>query len=161
MSIKSLAAVAVAAATVAVALPAAAQQVPNTGPYYPVDGNADQIIIVAGGTRARTGAVGKVTVIGAYSDAAQANTGGLARLDMAYEFQCNNRLYRSVQASAYDAQGGFMGGVDDAMEWEETAVDSPNELIRTFACDGTPPTPEGTATLDEMMTFYRGWLAGQ
>ena len=151
-----------AVAAFALALPgtAAAQTVPSTGPYSPVDGNQDHMIIMADGTRVRTGAIGRVTVISLYSDAMIAQNGSIARLDMGYEFRCGGPDYRTTGVSAYGPSGESIGDLPEASEWTAVTPDSPNVLVQAFACDGTRTTETPAPTVEAMSDFYRHWLAG-
>lgn len=147
-------------AALSLALPAAAQTVPSTGPYSPVDGNQDHMIIMADGTRARTGPIGRVTVISLYSDAMMARNGSIARLDMGYEFRCGTTEYRTTGVSAYGTSGESIGDLPEASEWGGVTPDSPNVVVQAFACDGTRTTDTPAPTVEAMSAFYRGWLAG-
>ncbi len=135
----------VGAALAAVALPAAAQDpLPNAGPYYIMDVTEENVILAAGGTRVRQGGEASVTI--SVVSAADYVQDGIARLDMAYRFQCSQRRFKTPGAAAYDLNGGFMGAIDDDMEWEAVNMTATTATIMAYACDGT--LPEGIEPID-------------
>ena len=135
----------VGAALAAVALPAAAQDaLPNSGPYYIMDIGEENIILAAGGTRARQGGEASVTI--SVISAADSVQDGIARLDMGYRFQCSQRTFKTPGASAYGLNGSHMGSINDDQEWTAVNMTATSATIMAYACDGT--LPEGVEAID-------------
>ncbi|WP_125255447.1 hypothetical protein [Brevundimonas fluminis] len=133
------------AALAAVALPVMAQDpLPNSGPYYIMDVTEENVILAAGGTRVRQGGEAGVTI--SVVSAADSVQDGIARLDMAYRFQCSQRTFKTPGASAYGLDGGFMGGIDDDQDWEAVNMTATSAVIMAYACDGT--LAEGIEPID-------------
>ncbi|HEV2082193.1 MAG TPA: hypothetical protein VGR32_07030 [Brevundimonas sp.] len=133
------------AALAAVALPVMAQDpLPNSGPYYIMDVTEENIILAAGGTRARQGGEAAVTI--SVVSAADSVQDGIARLDMDYRFQCSQKTFKTPGASAYGLDGGFMGGIEDEQQWEAVNMTATSAVIMAYACDGT--LPEGIEPID-------------
>ncbi len=151
-----------AGALAAVALPAAAQEAPaNSGPYFIMDISDANVILAAGGSRARQGSIANVTV--SVVSAPSAIQDGIARLDMAYSFQCGRNTFKTPGAAAYDVDGGFMGAVDDDQDWTAINPGAVSETIMQYACDGK--LPDGVeaidADIDEVAARYRELSAGE
>jgi hypothetical protein len=150
------------AALAAVALPVAAQDpLPNSGPYYIMDLSDENLILAAGGTRVRSGGQASVTVsVLAAPDAIQ---DGIARLDMAYAFNCSARQFRTPGAAAYDVNGGFMGAIEDDDDWTDVNMTATSATIMAYACDGT--LPEGIEPIEgdinNLAVRYREIAAGE
>lgn len=153
---------AAAAAVAAVALPAQAQQAPaNSGPYFIMDLSEANLTLAAGGTRARSGSQAAVTI--SVLSAPSAVQDGIARLDMAYQFDCTGRRFRTPAAAAYGLDGGFMGAIEDEPEWEAVNMEATSATIMAYACDGT--LPEGIEPLqgdiNVLAQRYREIAAGE
>jgi len=87
---------------------------------------------------------------------------GIARLDMAYEFNCANSTYRTPGAAAYDINGDFMGAIDDDSPWEPVAPSSNNSTFKGIACDGViPEDSEVGDNLTDIIAVYREWVVEQ
>lgn len=150
------------AALAAVALPAAAQQAPaNSGPYYIMDLSEQNIILAAGGSRARSGGEAGVTV--SVISAADSVVDDIARLDMAYRFQCGRRMFKTTGAAAYGLDGGFMGAIDDDQDWEAVNMEATTAVIMNYACDAS--LPDGIEPIDGDINLlaerYREISAGE
>ena len=154
-----------AAAAFALASPALAQTPPAfTGPYYIVDANAATATLIAGGTRARRGDLGMVTVIVLISPATREEAGGAARMDMAYEFQCGRNTLRTPLATFYMPDGSLIQTIDNASTaaFEPVSAGAASELMKAFACEGTaPPDAVPMPSLAEIASGYDEWSAGQ
>lgn len=155
-----------AAAVAAVSSPALAQDVrpmappPVTAPIYPVDGNENYMVSVAGGTLTRSGDIARITVIG-LSSAGMNGTNPIARLDSVDEFNCSTRQSRSTGVAAYRADGSLLESFAENTPWEAINADTPNETMLTYVCGGEPPVPTGAETVDQIAAFYRQWLTEQ
>lgn len=153
-----VAAVAVSAA----ALPAQAQDpVANSGPYFIMDLADENLILAAGGTRSRAGSQAKVTI--SVLSAPNAVQDGIARLDMAYEFDCSGRRFRTPSATAYDLNGGLMGSIADEPSWTDVNMTATSATIMAYACDST--LPEGVepiqGDINVLAARYREIAAGE
>lgn len=159
----SMMAAACAALAMTVAGAAAAQTPPaNTGPYYIADGGAENAFIIAGGTRARRGDIGMVTAVVLISEAAQAESSGIARLDMAYEFQCSTNRLRNTSSGFYRPDGSLVEVLVNEPEWEPVAAGATSETMKRYACDGTlPEDAEPFADLGIVTQAYLSWAADQ
>ncbi|MDZ4364213.1 hypothetical protein [Brevundimonas sp.] len=152
---------AVLAMTVAGA--AAAQTPPaNAGPYYIVDGGADNAFLIAGGTRGRRGDIGTVTAVVLISEAKQEENIGVARLDMAYEFQCGPNRLRNTSSGFYRADGSLIEVLVNEPEWEAVSSGATSETMKRYACDGTlPADAEPYDDLGSITQVYLTWAAQQ
>jgi hypothetical protein len=151
-----------AAAVAAVALPAQAQQAPaNSGPYFIMDLSEANLTLAAGGTRTRSGAQANVTV--SVLMAADAIQDGIARLDMAYRFDCSGRRFQTVGAAGYGLTGDFLGALDDETGWKAVSAGTTTETIMAYACDQT--LPEGIEPIQGEINIlaerYREIAAGE
>lgn len=148
----------------ALALPAAAVQAqdapPNVGPYIIMDASTDNLVLAASGTRNRSGAQASITV--SVIAAAATREAGIARLDMAYLFDCTNSRFKTPAAAAYDLSGGFMGAIDDDGDWEAVNPEAPSAAIQRLACDNT--VDEGIEPLEDLNAIsavYQEWVLTQ
>lgn len=81
---------------------------------------------------------------------------GVARQDLAYEFNCSNSTYRTRGVAGYDVYGFFMAATDHDSPWEAVARDGDNWTFRGIACDGTIPEDGGVdRDLDDIIAIYR------
>lgn len=138
---------------------AEAQSAPRfSAPYYIVNADENALAIASGGSVRKSGNIASMTVImGSHPN--QVADSGIARLDMAYEFNCSNSTYRTPAAAAYDVDGDFMGAIDDDSPWEAVARDSTNSIFRGIACDGiVPEDSEVDGDLTTMLAVYREWV---
>jgi len=136
----SMMAAAGAALAMTVAGAAAAQTPPaNTGPYYTVNAGAKNAFLIAGGTRTRRGDIGTVTAVVLISEAGQQENVGVARLDMAYEFQCGPNRLRNTSSGFYRPDGSLIEVLVYQAEWEAVSAGATSETIKRYACDGTLP----------------------
>lgn len=141
---------------------AQAQSAPRfSAPYYIVDADENALAIASGGSVRKSGNTASITIImGSHPN--QVAESGIARLDMAYEFNCSNSTYRTPGAAAYDVNGGFMGAIDDDSPWEPVARDSNNWTFKGIACDGViPPDSEVDGDLTGIIAVYREWVLEQ
>lgn len=150
-----------AVATLAVALPAAAQQAPaNSGPHYILVLSDTNLNTAAGGTRTRQGDEAAVTV--SFIRKADSSQDGIARIDMAFRFRCSQRMVETPVAAAYGLDGGFRGAFETSEGWQPVELNGDNAIAMAYACDGT--LPEGTAPLtgdiNKVAADYRRWAAG-
>lgn len=151
-----------AVAVLALASPAVAQSVADVGPYSPVDGNDQMMVIAAEGTASKTGSIGRITTISLTSPAARTEMGfDLARLYSAYEFECGGANFRIVGTTAIDSTGAVLLDHADPTEWEAVGPQSPNDTVRALVCDGARTTDTPAPTIEAMEDFYRLWLAGE
>lgn len=148
----------------ALALPAAAVQAqeapPNVGPYIIMDASTDSLILAASGTRQRSGAQASVTI--SVIASAATREAGIARLDMAYLFDCTTSRYKTPGAAAYDAAGGFMGAIEDDGDWEAVNPEAPSASMQRLACDNT--VDEGIEPLEDLNAIsavYQEWVLNQ
>jgi hypothetical protein len=153
---------AAAAAVAAAAVPAQAQEAPaNSGPYFIMDLSEANLTLAAGGTRTRSGSQANVTV--SVLIAADAVEDGIARLDMAYQFDCSGRRFRTNAAAGYGLDGGFLGAINDEPTWEAVNMDATTAVIMAYACDQT--LPEGIepiqGDIDTLAERYREIAAGE
>lgn len=134
---------------------------PVSAPYYIIDADTNALAIASGGSVRRSGNTASITIVmGSHPD--QVAESGIARLDMAYEFNCANSTYRTPAAGAYDVNGGFMGAIDDDSPWEPVAPDSNNWTFRGIACDGAiPDDSEIDGDLTGILAVYREWVVEQ
>lgn len=138
---------------------AEAQSAPRfSAPYYIIDADENALAIASGGSVRKSGNIASMTVImGSHPD--QVAQSGIARLDMAYEFNCSNSTYRTPAAAAYDVDGDFMGAIDDDSPWEAVAPNSNNWTFKSIACDGTiPADSEVDGDLTTILAIYREWV---
>jgi len=137
-----------------------AQSAPPVGaPYYIVDAGESALAMASGGSIRKSGNIATITVVmGSHPDQ-MANAGGIARMDMAYEFNCANSTYRTPVAAAYDADGDLMDTLADDSPWEAVAPDSNNWMFKRIACDGIYPDDvyEGE-DLAGVIAIYREWV---
>ena len=157
----ALAAGTLAAASLGISA-AQAQSAPRfSAPYYIIDADTDALAIASGGSVRKSGNTASITIImGSHPD--QVAESGIARLDMAYEFNCANSTYRTPGAAAYDVNGGFMGAIDDDEPWEAVAPDSNNATFKGIACDGViPDDSEVGDNLTGIIAVYRDWVVEQ
>lgn len=131
---------------------------PVSAPYYIIDADTTALAIASGGSVRKTGNTARITIVmGSHPD--QVAESGIARLDMAYEFNCSNSTYRTPGAAAYDVNGGFMGAIDDDEPWEPVARDSNNWTFKGIACDGNiPADSEVDGDLTTILAIYREWV---
>ncbi len=134
---------------------------PVSAPYYIIDADTNALAIASGGSVRKTGNIARITIVmGSHPD--QVAESGIARLDMAYEFNCANSTYRTPGAAAYDVDGGFMGAIDDDEPWEAVAPDSNNSTFKALACDGViPEDSEVDGDLTGIIAVYREWVLEQ
>lgn len=134
---------------------------PVSAPYYIIDASDDALAIASGGSVRKSGNIARITIVmGSHPD--QVAESGIARLDMAYEFNCANSTYRTPGAAAYDVDGGFMGAIDDDEPWEAVAPDSNNSAFKALACDGViPEDSEIDGDLTGVLAVYREWILEQ
>ena len=134
---------------------------PVSAPYYIVDADTAALAIASGGSVRRSGNTASMTIVmGSHPD--QVAESGIARLDMAYEFNCANSTYRTPGAAAYDVNGGFMGAIDDDEPWEAVARDSNNWTFKDIACNGViPEDSEVDGDLTGIIAVYREWVVEQ
>jgi hypothetical protein len=134
---------------------------PVSAPYYIVDADTAALAIASGGSVRRSGNTASMTIVmGSHPD--QVAESGIARLDMAYEFNCANLTYRTPGAAAYDVKGDFMGAIDDDSPWEPVARDSNNWTFKGIACDGViPEDSEIDGDLTGIIAVYRDWVVEQ
>ena len=142
---------------------AQAQSVPPVGaPYYIVDAGENALAMASGGSVRKSGNIASITIVmGSHPDQ-MAAAGGIARMDMAYEFNCANSTYRTPGAAAYDVNGDLMDTLADDSPWEPVAPDSNNWTFKGIACDGTYPADvyEGN-DLTGVIAVYRDWVVEQ
>jgi hypothetical protein len=141
---------------------AQAQSAPRfSAPYYIVDADADALAIASGGSVRKSGNIASITIVmGSHPD--QVAESGIARLDMAYEFNCANSTYRTPGAAAYDVNGDFMGAIDDDEPWQAVAPNSNNWTFKSIACDGLiPDDSEVDGDLTGIIAVYREWVVEQ
>ncbi|MEH6698904.1 MAG: surface-adhesin E family protein [Brevundimonas sp.] len=157
----ALAAGTLAAASFGISAAQAQSAPPASAPYYIVDAGDSALAIASGGSLRKSGNIASMTVVmGAHPD--QVAESGIARLDMAYEFNCANSTYRTPGAAAYDVDGGFMGAIDDDEPWQPVAPDSNNATFKAIACDGViPEDSEVGDNLTDIIAVYREWILEQ
>lgn len=157
----ALAAGTLAAATLGLSAAQAQSAPPVSAPYYIVDADTNALAIASGGSVRRSGNTASITIVmGSHPD--QVAESGIARLDMAYEFNCANSTYRTPAAGAYDVNGGFMGAIDDDSPWEPVAPDSNNWTFKDIACNGViPEDSEVGDNLTGIIAVYREWVLEQ
>ncbi len=134
---------------------------PVSAPYYIIDADTDALVLGSGGSIRKSGNTASITIVmGSHPD--QVAESGIARLDMAYEFNCANSTYRTPGAAAYDVNGDFMGAIDDDTPWEAVAPDSNNWTFKGIACDGViPEDSEVDGDLTGIIAVYREWVMEQ
>ena len=134
---------------------------PVSAPYYIIDADTNALALASGGSVRKSGNIASITIVmGSHPD--QVAESGIARLDMAYEFNCANSTYRTPGAAAYDVNGGFMGAIDDDEPWEAVAPDSNNATFKGIACDGViPDDSEVGDNLTGIIAVYRDWVVEQ
>jgi hypothetical protein len=134
---------------------------PVSAPYYIIDAGENALAIASGGSVRKSGNIARITIVmGSHPD--QVAESGIARLDMAYEFNCANSTYRTPGAAAYDVDGGFIGAIDDDEPWEAVAPDSNNATFKALACDGViPEDSEIDGDLTGVLAVYREWILEQ
>lgn len=150
-------AAAAAIVTTGAAAPALAQVPATTGPYYVIDGDENQMVAAAAGTRQRRGAIATITVLVIFPDDVIARD-GVGRMDMAYEYRCGGTDYRSTSMAMYTEQGAQVYATDDDSEWQAVTAGSPNDVVRAYACDGTPPMDDTAPDIATLFDFYRYFL---
>lgn len=157
----ALAAGTLAATTFGIAGAHAQSAPPASAPYYIVDANDDALTIASGGSVRKSGNMASITIImGANPD--ELAKSGIARLDMAYEFNCSNSTYRTPGAAGYDVSGGFMGAIDDDSPWEAVAENSNNATFMGIACNGViPEDSEVGGDPNDVIAVYREWVVDQ
>ncbi|MBU2168856.1 MAG: hypothetical protein KKF88_13600 [Alphaproteobacteria bacterium] len=157
----ALAAGTLAAATFGISAAQAQSAPPVSAPYYIIDADTNALAIASGGSVRRSGNTASITIVmGSHPD--QVAESGIARLDMAYEFNCANSTYRTPGAAAYDVNGGFMGAIDDNEPWEAVARDSNNWTFKDIACNGViPEDSEVDGDLTGIIAVYREWVVEQ
>lgn len=134
---------------------------PVSAPYYIIDADTAALAIASGGSVRKSGNTASITIVmGSHPD--QLAQSGIARLDMAYVFNCANSTYRTPGAAAYDADGDFMGAIDDDSPWTPVARDSNNWTFKGIACDGAiPADSEIDGDLTGVIAVYREWILEQ
>jgi hypothetical protein len=157
----ALAAGTLAATTFGLSAAQAQSAPPVSAPYYIVDADTAALAIASGGSVRRSGNTASMTIVrGWHPD--QVAESGIARLDMAYEFNCANSTYRTPGAAAYDVNGDFMGAIDDDSPWEPVARARNNWTFKGIACDGViPEDSEIDGDLTGIIAVYRDWVVEQ
>ncbi|MFW2341379.1 surface-adhesin E family protein [Brevundimonas sp.] len=157
----ALAAGTLAATTFGISAAQAQSAPPVSAPYYIVDADTAALALASGGSVRKSGNTASITIVmGSHPD--QVAQSGIARLDMAYEFNCANSTYRTPGAAAYDVNGDFMGAIDDDSPWEAVARDSNNWTFKDIACNGIiPEDSEVGDNLTDIIAVYREWVVEQ
>jgi len=141
---------------------ATAQSIPSTGPYYVIEGDLNKAFIMALGTRDRLGEEASLSVIVLLSDAAQADSNGVARLDMAYEFRCDENTLRNTRSAFFRPDGSLIQTLVNVAEWEGISAGAMSEKMRDYACEGTLPGDEAPVeSLGVLTDIYRTWVSEQ
>ncbi|MBO9501485.1 hypothetical protein J7346_07185 [Brevundimonas sp. A19_0] len=110
----------------------------------------------------KSGNFATITVITGSSPATLADT-GFARLDMAYRFDCQAGTYKTPLFAAYDADGNFVGAVnDDSEPWEAVNPEATAGVILALACNGmVPEDSELAGTPQGIVSDYRDFISQQ
>lgn len=152
----SIAVGALAAASASAAL--AQTPPPVAPPYHVIDAGEQALAIAAGGTVRKSGDTASITVIMGSHPTQEAES-GIARMDMAYVYNCRNSTYRTPVAAAYDKSGALIGAIDDDSDWEAVAPDSNNSVFQAMACNGhIPEDAVIDGDLNEIIGVYRRWV---
>lgn len=152
----------IAALVLAMGGTATAQAVPSTGPYYVIEGDLNKAFVMALGTRDRLGEEANLTVVVLLSDAAQADSNGVARLDMAYEFRCDENTLRNTRSAFFRPDGSLIQTLVNVAEWEGISAGAMSEKMRDYACEGTRPGDETPVeNLGVLTDIYKTWVSEQ
>lgn len=157
----TLAATALAAATLGVSAPRAQEAPALGGPYYLIDITREALIFAAGGTVKKSGDIANITVITGSSPETLAAT-EFARLDMRYQFNCRNATLKTPSSAVYGAGGELMSALTHDTDWETVNAEAPSAIVMNLACNGTVPADsllEGNP--NDIVAVYRDFIIDQ
>lgn len=145
------------AASLALALPAAAQEAPQpAGPFQIESIRPDMSGAVSLPSVRVENGVGKATLIFFLSPAMSQQMSGIGRMDMNYEFRCAQRVSRTVGVTAWAPSGALIEHVPDAIsDWEAVNPTSPNEATRAFVCENGALEGPVVSTLAEFQALHQ------